>query len=191
MCWLCADVPGDSERDFTERRQEFLKSWRAWYCILPLRCYLAMSLTGSPCVRGLNLHWHSPSELHQGSSRFLYLLQQEIWPLAFITSVCSLNTNLSLYLHSVSCGFRSVSFTVPTSWTAGPLEQSCFSYLCCTLCQAHFGQQTRAPAHSSIEQSLLLHNFMQCGSGICVLIHPRLQIAWKLGSVRLAKGQIF
>jgi len=39
------------------------------------------------------------------------------------------------------------------------------------LCQAHFGQQTRTPTGNSKEQSLKLHDFMQSGSGICVLIH--------------------
>lgn len=43
---------------------------------------------------------------------FICLFQQEIWPLAFITSIFSLNTVLSLYLHSVSHVFQSLPFCV-------------------------------------------------------------------------------
>lgn len=135
MFWLCGDVPGDSERDFTERWQEFLKKWRAWYCILPLRCYIALPLTGSQCIRGLILLWHSPSEFHQGSLRFLYLLQQEIWPLTFITSLFSLNTNLSLYTQS------HVFFTVSPFLCPPPGLQAHWSraafHTCAARCARH------------------------------------------------------
>ena len=43
---------------------------------------------------------------------FIYLFKQEIWPLAFITSVFSLSTVLSLYLHSVSHVFQGLPFYV-------------------------------------------------------------------------------
>lgn len=43
---------------------------------------------------------------------FIYLFQQEIRPLAFITSIFSLNTVLSLYLHSVYHVFQCLPFCV-------------------------------------------------------------------------------
>lgn len=94
-----------------------------------------LPLTGSQCIRGLILLWHSPSEFHQGSLRFLYLLQQEIWPLAFITSLFSLNTNLSLYTQS------HVFFTVSPFLCPPPGLQAHWSraafHTCAARCARH------------------------------------------------------
>lgn len=72
------------------------------------------------------LHWHAldwlPTDLSLGISpaRFtkveqslVCLPQQQIWPLASVRSIFSLNATLSLYLHSFLCVFTTSSFLCP------------------------------------------------------------------------------